>query len=319
MKTNYPLVSIGVPTYNRAYGFEETLDCLIKQTYKNIEIIISNDASVDDTYKICKAYAKKDKRIKIFQQKKNLGLPKNHNFVLSKAKGEYFMWAGDDDPRSKMMIKALANSLIKHKEAVLAVCNYVEFKGNKRKIINLDYKSYLKSYNAITTYLLKPDLLFWGLYKTEVLKQIKGFHMDNRPFLKWGSDNLTVFKILLRGDLIYVDKPLLYKRDSGNATDRFTVLENLQFSEEIIKRIKRYLIFPVMFFFDFFFMVKYTSESKLPLVKKVTIIGCALYWWLRTTLNFLKEVIKGFYFVVKGLLQKLVNNFLDLTKLFRSS
>ena len=69
-----PLVSICIPTYNGSSYIEETLECVINQTYSNIEIIITDDSSTDDTALICKRYAKKDQRIKFYQNEINLGL-----------------------------------------------------------------------------------------------------------------------------------------------------------------------------------------------------------------------------------------------------
>lgn len=64
------LVSIGLPTFNRSKSLERALDSLLAQTYVNFELIISDNASTDSTESICREYARKDKRIKYFRQKK---------------------------------------------------------------------------------------------------------------------------------------------------------------------------------------------------------------------------------------------------------
>jgi glycosyltransferase involved in cell wall biosynthesis len=96
MKDNsIPLVSVGIPTYNRVEALQSAIDCFTNQTYKNIEIIISDNCSPDPLYnEIAK---KSTDRIRFFRQDKNIGFKKNHDFVKQKANGKYFMWAHDDD------------------------------------------------------------------------------------------------------------------------------------------------------------------------------------------------------------------------------
>lgn len=93
-----PLVSIGVPTFNRPQLLRRALELLVGQTYRNIEIIVSDNASPDDqTKKVVEEFANGDGRIKYFRQPENIGAANNFLFVLEKAAGDYFMWAADDD------------------------------------------------------------------------------------------------------------------------------------------------------------------------------------------------------------------------------
>jgi glycosyltransferase involved in cell wall biosynthesis len=93
-----PLVSIGIPTYNRPEGLKKTLDYITSQSYSNIEIIISDNCSPNPEVKvIMETYAANDSRIKYFIQKKNEGAWYNFVFVLNQASADYFMWAADDD------------------------------------------------------------------------------------------------------------------------------------------------------------------------------------------------------------------------------
>lgn len=93
-----PLVSIGIPTYNRPDGLRVTLQCLMGQTYPNLEIIVSDNASPGDQIeKLVQEFMATDPRIQYVRQSKNIGIIKNFQFVLEKATGEFFMWAADDD------------------------------------------------------------------------------------------------------------------------------------------------------------------------------------------------------------------------------
>lgn len=93
----YPLVSIGIPTYNRNGGIIRTLDSIWKQQYPNVEIIISDNHSTDNTEQIVQDLKKDHPEIKYFRQGRNIGMIPNFEFVLRQASGKYFMWVADDD------------------------------------------------------------------------------------------------------------------------------------------------------------------------------------------------------------------------------
>jgi glycosyltransferase involved in cell wall biosynthesis len=93
-----PLVSIGIPTFNRPKGLRKTLIGITRQTYKNLEVIVSDNCSPGDEVNILmKELCSGDSRITFYRQTKNLGPTHNFKFVLEKAAGDYFMWAADDD------------------------------------------------------------------------------------------------------------------------------------------------------------------------------------------------------------------------------
>ncbi len=89
-------ITIGIPTYNRAGGYlKETLTCATNQTYDNIEIIVSDNCSTDNTPELVKSF--NDSRIRYFRQEKNIIANDNFNFCLTQAKGDYFLLLHDDD------------------------------------------------------------------------------------------------------------------------------------------------------------------------------------------------------------------------------
>lgn len=92
-----PKVSIGMPIYNGEHFLPQTLDSLLTQTYKDFELIISDNASSDSTQEICQRYAAQDSRIRYLRQSANLGASQNFNYTFEQASGEYFKWAAHDD------------------------------------------------------------------------------------------------------------------------------------------------------------------------------------------------------------------------------
>jgi len=91
------LVSILIPVYNREKYIEETVQSALNQTYKNIEIIVVDNQSTDNTWEILQKLASQDERIKIFQNKTNIGPVKNWKRCIDEATGEYgkILWSDD--------------------------------------------------------------------------------------------------------------------------------------------------------------------------------------------------------------------------------
>ncbi len=95
---NRPLVSIGVPIYNSSKYICSTLDSINSQSYKNIEILLVDDCSTDDSFsKICEWSKKSRFPVKIFRNERNLGLTRSCNVVFKNAQGKYFQKLDSDD------------------------------------------------------------------------------------------------------------------------------------------------------------------------------------------------------------------------------
>lgn len=117
MKT--PLVSIIIPVYNTGKTAEKLLKKLMGDRYDNIEIIVVDDGSKDDSFEIIDKIAKKDKRLKLFHQS-NSGQSSARNLGIKKAKGEYILFIDSDDDVSSDFISKLSES-IQHPGVSLSV------------------------------------------------------------------------------------------------------------------------------------------------------------------------------------------------------
>ncbi len=121
-----PLVTIGVPAFNRAEGLRRTLDGITKQTHKNLEIIVSDNGSPDERVEqIMQEFLASDSRIQYFRQTQNKGESFNFKFVRGRASGRYFMWAADDDyfESSRLvekLLEAVQNNILAFPDANLS-------------------------------------------------------------------------------------------------------------------------------------------------------------------------------------------------------
>ena len=115
-----PRVSIGLPVYNGARFLAEAIESLLRQTYEDIEIIISDNASTDATGEIASSFAARDPRVRYDRLPKNIGAAANFNRVLQMARGEYFRWASADDLSAPEFVERCVDVLDREPDVVQA-------------------------------------------------------------------------------------------------------------------------------------------------------------------------------------------------------
>ena len=98
MEGHHPTVSIGLPVYNGGRFLEETIESILGQTFADLELVISDNASTDATAEICRRFAARDPRVRYSRNQENLGAARNYNITFELARGRYFKWQGHDDP-----------------------------------------------------------------------------------------------------------------------------------------------------------------------------------------------------------------------------
>ena len=102
-----PLITVGVPTFNRATYLEQCIASIRQQTYENIDILIADNASTDETHDLLKRLTAVDPRIRVIRHETNVGMVRNFNAVLRAALGEYFLLVSDDDLLSPQAVERL--------------------------------------------------------------------------------------------------------------------------------------------------------------------------------------------------------------------
>jgi len=172
-KCKAPRISIGMPVFNGHACLENALDSLLNQTFTDFELIISDNASTDNTKEICEQYAKNDARIKYIRQVENIGATMNFKFVLEQAVGEYFMWAAADDKRSPDFLELNYNFLVENSEYV-ASTSPNGFEGQNLDDGNLiNFALEGEFYQRLITffnYCWLSHGIFYSLVRTKVLK-----------------------------------------------------------------------------------------------------------------------------------------------------
>ena len=282
MKYEFPLVSIGLPVYNEEKMISRAIDSLLAQTYRNFEIMISDNCSSDKTAEICQAYAAKDNRIKLNLNKKNLGINTNFRIVLENGRGKYFMWAAGDDYWEPEFLKTLVTELELDSTAGVALCAVRRESpdGNIKDIIRFDGKynpGKLSHWQVALkllspreqTQLLKYNLFICGLFKYEAVSEIFAAGND---ILSYG-ERAFLTPVALAHKFLYVNKILFSK------TVHRESFRNRHPNDEFVKKKRQLSYWQYTLKYYYKIMVCITKSSDIPLKRKTFVI-IFFYWVL---------------------------------------
>ncbi len=114
-----PTVSIGLPVYNGERYLEQAIESILEQSYVDLELIVSDNASTDLTEAISRAAAERDPRVRYIRNAKNLGAAENYNRVFNASNGKFFKWASHDDLCAPTFVERCMEGLEENPSAVL--------------------------------------------------------------------------------------------------------------------------------------------------------------------------------------------------------
>ena len=217
--SSIPKVSIGIPVYNGAKTLASTIEAAINQDYGNLEIIISDNCSTDETQIIAESYQAKDPRIKYVRQEKNFGMTSNFSKVFEYSTGEFFMWAAHDDRHAPNFISSCLPYLLKDTEAGLCVPKTRAYYRDQ-----VSWISNMKSFSGINTRTKLfsetlrhfPAVGMYGLYRRSVIQKTGLW----RNFT--GADLVFIQDLTLHGDIVTCDEILFsyFERETWNTLDQ---------------------------------------------------------------------------------------------------
>lgn len=216
MKT--PFFSVFIPTYNRQKILQKTINCVLKQTFLNYEIIIGNNASGDSTEKYLKSL--KNPKIKFYSNKKNLGYPGNLQAGIAHCKGKYIFILADDDLIDKNTLQIYHSALQKHKNAGAVTRPYYWFETDykipiRKKISTTNHENILIDINSnwkdISLVLSSLDQTSGLCFK----KSLIDIPFNKNPWISHAYPWLSIFK---KHPIIFIGKYILAVRSSNSAT-----------------------------------------------------------------------------------------------------
>lgn len=259
-------VTIIIPVYNAENYLDKCIKSIVNQTYKNIEIILINDGSIDNSPNICDKWKEMDNRIKVIH-KQNEGVSKARNIGIENATGDYIGFVDDDDYIDKNMYQEMVN-LIETKETDIVACNFYNVEKEKKIGINKEVsKNWLNeviAYDSIRGYI-------WNkLYKSDIIKHTK---FNNE--VKIGEDMLFNISLLNTKSISfsYIERPLYYyiqhKKSTMSTLNAEKIFSYLKELEKIINMLKgkKLECFNLEYEYIYFFTIikcnwKYTNTFK---------------------------------------------------------
>jgi glycosyltransferase involved in cell wall biosynthesis len=215
---NTSLVTIGIPTYNRPEGLARTLKCITEQTYKNIEIIVSDNCSTnDETDLIVQKFQQNDCRIKYVKQPFNIGPAANFDFLKNNAAGKYFAWAADDDFCSLHFVEALVKELELDPELVLVTPDVITVGSDGKEICTSELigirigAPWIKARRQFFEYPIS-NIFFaiYGLYRLDALRQVSAESALGCDGLATNSEVPFLAKLSLLGRIASIPRNLKF-------------------------------------------------------------------------------------------------------------
>ena len=231
-----PTISIGIPTYNSSKHIAETLESIEAQDYINIEVIICDNCSQDNTALLIKKYAEKSKfKYHININKKNIGAASNFRETLKFAKTELFMWLGSHDLMEPNCISILIDLYLKNDNCFISSSHYTvnysernnleKIPAKFHKLFNLDTRN-LKYLDHIKTIIRYPHAgsRMYGVFPVKIKKYFLPIKV-----LYWDTLFLSRLHLLMRVKL--VDELLWTRRDTPNPKESTSqaILRQLNF------------------------------------------------------------------------------------------
>lgn len=200
MNDNVPKVSIGLPVYNGEKYLRLAMESLLKQDYRDFELIISDNASTDSTPQICKTYAEKDRRVRYLRNETNLGAMRNFNDVFKLSRGRYFKWAAYDDECHPSMLRKCVETLDAAPATVMLVYARAEIIDSDGRVCGLVPDR--SNIRLSRPHLRMAKLLFsfhfgpaqYGLFRSETLRSV-------RPCGTIAADRVMLAEVAMRGEI----------------------------------------------------------------------------------------------------------------------
>lgn len=222
---NLPLVSIIVPVFNGELYFRDSLDSILGQTCKNIEVLVMDDASTDSTPEIVASYGE---RVKYFRQSENKGIYQNANDGIELAKGDYVAIYHSDDIYDPRIVELEVDYLEKHKEVGAVFCKDIFVDGENREYGRLQLQpevsggsplSYQVVFNALLEYKNRMFVCPTAMVRASVYREVGTYRQDKF----FNTSDLDMWlRIARKYPLAIIEKHLLrYRHFAGQSSRRY--------------------------------------------------------------------------------------------------
>jgi len=230
-----PLISVIVPVYNVSAYLDKSMETLVDQTYQNLEIIMVDDGSQDDSGALCDAWAQKDSRVRVIHQE-NGGLSRARNSGLDVMTGEYVMFFDSDDLLSPDICRVLYNAI--GADGDISICDFEHILGpHPYSFVITDQQEVLTAKSAVKQMWYQTGFLPSAtakLYRREIFANYRF-----TPDLRF-EDIDILHELLWQADRIIYNHSRLYgyiHRENSITTSAFSVKDTdiLKVADKILR------------------------------------------------------------------------------------
>lgn len=202
-------VTVGLPVFNGDKTVGQSIDSVLAQSFRNLRLLISDNASEDNTQEECLKRAKRDSRVRYYRQEENIGVFQNYNELFRDCNSKYFKWQSSSDWCDKDFIETCVDALESNQDAVLAFpeVSLVDEAGNLERYTG-DFGLPMDDPATRFRYFLNNIQLcnvFNGVIRTDALRGT----MLNGQFQ--GSDKPLLAELALKGKFVLIREPMWYR------------------------------------------------------------------------------------------------------------
>ena len=232
-KSNNQMVSVIIPTYNRANLLPRSIESVLNQTYKNIELIIVDDKSTDNSLSIIKKYLKKDGRVKLIQHNKNYGGSIARNTGIKNSKGKYIAFQDSDDEWLPNKLELQIQELLENKKIDVVSCGVI-YHNQDSKIVGQFIPS--KKGNNLFEKMIVKEIVPGTqsvLIKKSCLEKVGGFdvtpaNQDYILYIKLAKEKYFFSFIDKPLVNVYLQKKSITSNLEGRITGRFNIINKIK-------------------------------------------------------------------------------------------
>jgi glycosyltransferase involved in cell wall biosynthesis len=225
-KLRGPPVSVGLPVYNGGSMLIQALESILAQTYSDFELIISDNASTDETPDVVREYAARDRRIRYFRQPRNIGSGNNWSFVARQALGTWLKWVSANDDYDRRLLEDSLEPMRDDSRVVLCYgrTRFMDMDGNLLEVYAGDFDLLsadpLERYRVVRERLHLGTPVQSGVVRLDAVRRC-GYLGNYRD-----SDRVLTAGLALAGKFVLLPQVLFYRRwDRSVASALRTPLE----------------------------------------------------------------------------------------------
>lgn len=204
-----------MPVFNGEQYIERALDSVLDQTYRDLEVVVSDNASSDETEQIVREYARRDCRVFYQRNDRNLGAAANYNLVFQRSRGEFFKWAAHDDYLAPTFLAEAVAVLDREPRVTVCLCDFEfidEFDRTKRVAKGPTIRGDLASERIrklVDLQVASPDV-YWSVFGLVRSASLRRTDLIG-PYV--ASDQTLLFHLMLLGELVSVPETLWFRRE----------------------------------------------------------------------------------------------------------